>query len=70
MADQNLRLCQAPGKRVAMLIALPSGLWNLIRAEARDLGVGPSKIIEPVLRQAFNYRRADDDDSVTPSKPQ
>jgi hypothetical protein len=40
-------------KRVAMLVALPEDLWTQIRAEASDLGVGPSKVIEPVLIQAF-----------------
>lgn len=43
----------AGGKRVVMLIALPIGVWNRIRDEAREVGVGPSKLIEPVLLQAF-----------------
>lgn len=41
------------GRRVAMLVALPQTLWERIRDEARDLGVGPSKVIEPVLQSAF-----------------
>lgn len=40
-------------KRVAMLVALPQTVWDRIREEARDLGVGPSKLIEPVLISAF-----------------
>jgi hypothetical protein len=48
---------QAYGKRVAMLIALPQGVWDRIREDARDLGVGPSKVIEPVLLQAFGCGR-------------
>ncbi len=36
-----------------MLVALPMWVWKTIRNEARDLGVGPSKVIEPVLLQAF-----------------
>ncbi|MFY9719286.1 MAG: hypothetical protein WAK16_06520 [Candidatus Cybelea sp.] len=39
--------------RVAMLVALPLGVWRRIRDEAREVGVGPSKLIEPVLLQAF-----------------
>ena len=40
-------------KRVAMLVALPLTLWNRIRDDARDVGVGPSELIEPILLQAF-----------------
>lgn len=47
----------AGSKRIAMLIALPVSVWNRIRDEARDLGVGPSKLIEPVLIQAFGADR-------------
>lgn len=50
-----------PEKRVAMLVALPLGVWNQIRSEAHDLGVGPSKIIEPVLLQAFAPGRSGDE---------
>ncbi|HEY2474977.1 MAG TPA: hypothetical protein VGI19_09255 [Candidatus Cybelea sp.] len=47
------------GKRIAMLIALPIGVWNRIRDEAREVGVGPSKLIEPLLLRAFG----DDDEA-------
>jgi hypothetical protein len=40
-----------------MLVALPLHIWRRIRAEARDLGVGPSKVIEPLLVQAFGDER-------------
>lgn len=42
-----------PPRRVAMLVALPLGVWRRIRDEAREVGVGPSKLIEPVLLAAF-----------------
>jgi hypothetical protein len=44
-------------KRVAMLVALPITVWQRIRDEAREVGVGPSKLIEPVLLQAFGADR-------------
>jgi hypothetical protein len=44
-------------RRVAMLVALPLGVWRRIRDEAREVGVGPSKLIEPVLLAAFGYDR-------------
>ena len=47
-------------KRVAMLVALPLTLWNRIRDEASDIGVGPSKLIEPILLQAFGCDRKGD----------
>jgi len=40
-----------------MLVALPADVWDRIRKEARDLGVGPSKLIEPVLLLAFGEER-------------
>jgi hypothetical protein len=46
-----------PAKRVAMLVALPLGIWRRIRDEAREIGVGPSKLIEPVLLAAFGCDR-------------
>lgn len=49
-----------PAKRVAMLVALPLGIWRRIRDEAREVGVGPSKLIEPVLLQAFGCDREAD----------
>lgn len=45
------------GERVAMLVALPRSIWVRIREEAREVGVGPSKLIEPVLLQAFGVDR-------------
>lgn len=45
------------GERVAMLVALPRSIWARIREEAREVGVGPSKLIEPVLLQAFGADR-------------
>lgn len=50
-----------PVKPVAMLIALPLGVWRRIRDEAREVGVGPSKLIEPVLLQAFGADREVDE---------
>jgi hypothetical protein len=47
-------------KRVAMLVALPLAVWERIRDEAREIGVGPSKLIEPVLIQAFGGDREGD----------
>lgn len=47
-------------ERVAMLVALPKRVWDRIRVEARDLGVGPSKLIEPILLQAFGDVRDSD----------
>jgi hypothetical protein len=44
-------------KRVAMLVALPLGVWRRIRDEASEVGIGPSKLIEPVLVQAFGGDR-------------
>jgi hypothetical protein len=46
-----------PSSRVAMLVALPLGVWRRIRDEARDVGVGPSKLIEPLLIAAFGCDR-------------
>lgn len=43
-----------------MLVALPIRVWDRIRKEALDVGVGPSKLIEPVLLQAFGTDREDD----------
>jgi hypothetical protein len=57
MADDNFGPTPLRAKRVAMLVALPAGVWDRIRSEARELGVGPSKLIEPVLLQAFGYER-------------
>jgi len=49
-----------PARRVAMLVALPLGVWRRIRDEAREVGVGPSKLIEPLLLQAFGCDREGD----------
>jgi hypothetical protein len=51
-------------ERVAMLVALPRDVWNRIRAEANDAGVGPSRLIEPILLQAFDCGTNPNLDSV------
>jgi len=53
MSSEKGKSMATQGRRVAILIALPQNLWERIRDEARDLGVGPSKVIEPVLQSAF-----------------
>jgi hypothetical protein len=57
MANDDSGPTPSPGKRLAMLVALPADVWDRIRREARELGVGPSKLIEPVLLQAFGEER-------------
>lgn len=51
--DKATRAPELSEGRVAMLVALPRAVWTRIRDEAREVGVGPSKLIEPVLLQAF-----------------
>jgi len=51
--DKTTRAPEPAGGRVAMLVALPRTVWARIRDEAREVGVGPSKLIEPVLLRAF-----------------
>lgn len=53
MAETTLGSPDERPKRVAMLVALPIEIWHRIRDEAREVGVGPSKLIEPILLQAF-----------------
>jgi hypothetical protein len=63
------RLNPSGDERVAMLVALPMRVWMRIRAEAADLGIGPSRLIEPVLLQAFGPAAPDGDVSTEGPRP-